>query len=156
MKFKILILCFFFSLSSSSQTLDETIDWIGSNSEGLAQVMYDESTGVLTLIKVQHLGPRSIMAFVSEIDPKAVASIDIKYGSDEWNDIQLNFKTGGTNVKSYTVNKDWELTMDPINTRMFGFDINLKTSRDYLPKFKKAYLHLFRQIGITVKDGDMF
>jgi len=157
MNIKILVVFYLIAYSSIAQTFDETESWITRKSGGGQQVAYDESQGILLLLKVQHLSPTQIVTYITEIDPTAVNSIDVRYGKDGWNNVTLNFKTGGTNVKSYIFNKNNEIIWgDPINTHMYGFDVNIETSREQILKFKKAYIHLFKQLGVPVKDGDMF
>ena len=93
---------------------------------------------------------------MNEIAPNDVKSISVKYGDDGWNSINLNFKSSGSTVYYYTVDKDFEVIGEIKSINKYGMNISIQSDRDLINSFKKAYIHLFKTIGIEVKDGNMF
>lgn len=155
MKKQLILILLFTSSFCFSQTQEETLDWITRNSEGREQAFYDENNGKLLLLSVRQAG-NLLTTFVNEIDPNDVKSISVKYGDDGWNSINLNFKSSGSTVYYYTVDKDFEVIGEIKSINKYGMNISLKSDRDLINSFKKAYIHLFKTIGIEVKDGNMF
>jgi hypothetical protein len=138
-----------------SQSQEETMDWITRNSDGREQVFYNENDGTLHLLAVRQAG-NLLSTFVNEINPKDVKSISVKYGNDGWNSINLNFKSSGSTVDYYTVDKNYEVIGEIKSINKYGMNISIESDRELIDSFKKAYIHLFKTIGIEVKDGNMF
>jgi len=155
MKKQIILILLFASSFCFSQTQEETLDWITRNSEGREQVIYDKENNVLMLLAVRQAGSL-LTTFVNEINPNDVKSISVKYGNDGWNSINLNFKSSGSTVHYYTVDKDFEVIGEIKSINKYGMNISIESDRDLINSFKKAYIHLFKTIGIEVKDGNMF
>ncbi|EMY82723.1 hypothetical protein pgond44_01340 [Psychroflexus gondwanensis ACAM 44] len=144
-----------FTTVSFSQSQEETTDWITRNSDGREQVFYNENDGTLHLLAVRQAG-NLLTTFVNEINPKDVKSISVKYGNDGWNSINLNFKSSGSTVDYYTVDKNYEMIGEVKSINKYGMNISIESDRELIDSFKKAYIHLFKTIGIEVKDGNMF
>jgi hypothetical protein len=144
-----------FTTVSFSQSQEETIGWITRNSDGREQVFYNENDGTLHLLAVRQAG-NLLTTFVNEINPKDVKSISVKYGNDGWNSINLNFKSSGSTVDYYTVDKNFEIIGEVKSINKYGMNISIQSDRELIDSFKKAYIHLFKTIGIEVKDGNMF
>ena len=144
-----------FTTVSFSQSQEETMDWITRNSDGREQVFYNENDGTLHLLAVRQAG-NLLTTFVNEINPKDVKSISVKYGNDGWNSINLNFKSSGSTVDYYTVDKNFEVIGEIKSINKYGMNISIESDRELIDSFKKAYIHLFKTIGIEVKDGNMF
>ncbi|MBK5214606.1 MAG: hypothetical protein JJE55_13205 [Flavobacteriaceae bacterium] len=151
------------NLTVNAQTFEETQQWITNNVNSSTwyfshQVSYDYNSEKLLLIKVL-INPR-LSAIVREINPANVTSVSISKAesNDGLKSIRLNFKYGGTKVKSYFVDDKFEIIEGvPIQeTNMHGLDIYAECDLDKLKKIKKAYIHLFNELGIKVKDGDYF
>ncbi|WP_437373870.1 hypothetical protein [Maribacter litoralis] len=153
--FKIILVFFLFINVSFSQSLEETIEWIGRNSSGREQIEYDKNENILYFFSLRRAGNNQA-TFVNAINPVDVNSISLKYGQDGWNSVKLNFKKGGTIVTKYWLNEKSEIEGEPTETKMYGFDISLNCSKELIEKYKKAFLHLFKELGIEVKDGDYF
>lgn len=145
----------FFTIITFSQTQEETLGWITRNSDGREQAYYNEEDGTLHLLAVRQAG-NLLTTFVNEINPKDVKSISVKYGNDGWNSINLNFKSSGSTVEYYTVDKNFEIIGDVKTINQYGINISIESDRELIDSFKKAYIHLFKTIGIEVKDGNMF
>lgn len=144
-----------FATVSFSQSQEETLDWITRNSEGREQAFYNENDETLHLLAVRQAG-NLLTTFVNEINPKDVKSISVKYGNDGWNSINLNFKSSGSTVNYYTVDKDFEIIGEVKSINKYGMNISIESDRELIDSFKKAYINLFKTIGIEVKDGNMF
>jgi len=144
-----------FTTVSFSQSQEDTMDWITRNSDGREQVFYNEDDGTLHLLAVRQAG-NLLTTFVNEINPKDVKSISVKYGNDGWNSINLNFKSSGSTVDYYTVDKNFEIIGEVKSINKYGMNISIQSDRELIDSFKKAYIHLFKTIGIEVKDGNMF
>lgn len=144
-----------FSFFSFSQSQEETLDWITRNSNGREQIFYNENDGTLLLLSVRQAG-NLLTTFVDEINPNDVKSISVKYGNDGWNSINLNFKSSGAFVNYYTVDKDFEVIGEIKSIKKYWMNISIECDQELIDSFKKAYIHLFKTIGIEVKDGNMF
>ncbi len=150
-----LIALLFFTTVSFSQSRDETMDWIKRNSDGREQVFYNEKEETLNLFAVRKAG-NLLATFVNEINPKDVKSISVKYGNDGWNSINLNFKSSGSIVEYYAVDKNFEIIGEIERIKKYAMNISIESNRELIDSFKKAYIHLFKTMGIEVKDGNMF
>jgi hypothetical protein len=155
MKKVLIIILLLISSFSFSQSQEETMDWITRNSDGREQVFYNENDEILHLLAVRQAG-NLLTTFVNEINPKDVKSISVKYGNDGWNSINLNFKSSGSTVDYYTVDKNFEVIGEIKSINKYGMNISIESDRELIDSFKKAYIHLFKTIGIEVKDGNMF
>lgn len=144
-----------FTTVSFSQSQEETMDWITRNSDGREQVFYNENDGTLHLLAVRQAG-NLLTTFVNEINPKDVKSISVKYGNDGWNSVNLNFQSSGSTVDYYTVDKNYEIIGEVKSINKYGMNISIESDKELIDSFKKAYIHLFKTIGIDVKDGNMF
>ncbi|PWI31551.1 hypothetical protein DI383_02470 [Flavobacteriaceae bacterium LYZ1037] len=150
----LIIICLFFNITFS-QSLEETIGWIGQNTDGREQVSYDQENHKLSIISVRQF-QNLLTAFVKEIDPNSVNSIGIIQDKNGWNSVVLNFKDGYANVKSYMRDKDFKVTGSVTNNNRAFLEIKVECDKEKILKFKKAFLHLFKTIGVQVKDGDLF
>lgn len=143
------------SALSFSQSQVETTEWITRNSNGREQVIYKGTENTLLLLAVRQSG-NLLSTYVHEINPNDVKSISVKYGNDGWNTVQLNFKSSGSIVYYYSVDKNFKVIGEVKSINKYGMDITIECDRDLINSFKKAYLHLFKTIGIDVKDGNIF
>lgn len=157
------ILIFFMSFQLFAQSFEETQQWITFNVSSKKwdisnQVSYDSSTGMLKLINVSTYP--SLSATVSEINPKHVASVSLSdtNRSDGLKSIRLNFRSGGTKVKSYFVDDKFRINRSlPVEERnMYGYEIFAECGLEKIKSIKKAYINLFNKLGVPVKDGDYF
>lgn len=139
---------------SFSQTLNETIDWITRESDGREQVKYDKETNTLFLISVRQMD--KMVSFVNEISPNDVKSISVKNNGGGWQLLNLNLKREGVDITYYTLDHNFELISEIKNQRQYGIGISIECDETLINKFKKAYIHLFKLLGVEVKDGDMF
>lgn len=155
MKTTTLIIFFLFFNITFSQSLDETIGWIGQNTNGREQVYYDKENHKLSINSVRQ-AHNSLTVFVKEIDPNSINSIGILNGQGGWNSVVLNFKNGYGNVTRYMRDENFEITGNKTNGDMAYLNIKVQCDYDKILKLKKAFLHLFKTIGVQVKDGDLF
>jgi|GEM_PF-5892370 hypothetical protein len=154
MKNILLILLILISNYNIAQTSQETIDWIGRNSNGREQLFFDKNEGILFLISVR--GDYNEALFVHEIIAKDVQSVSFKLGKNGWNSLYLNFIHSGSYVKSYTIDSNFNKTSEVNNTHQYAVQISLPVDESLIKSFKKAFIHLFNTLGYHIKDGDMF
>lgn len=148
----------FFLISTfiaSSQSLDETIQWIGMNSKGREYVQYDKKTDKLQFISKRTLPDdgRATLHIV-EFNYKNVSTISLVPDDETWNIIVITFKSetnikflSGISVKNAKAVGDSKSSVHPIT---------LKVDLEIAKKYQKAYLHLFKILGVTVKNGNYF
>jgi len=72
--------------------------------------------------------------------------------------IVLNLKDGASNTRTYLAN--YNSTVSKSNKieekQMASIPILAEGNLDHAKKIKLAYINLFQQLGINVKDGDTF
>jgi len=153
-KFILLLILMGSGSTCLSQTMDETMDYITRVSQGREQVMYDKNKNIFMLISVRESG--GLISFVKEINPEEVNSVTVRNGNDGWNSINLNFKSGGSDVYDYTVDKNFDLLDEVEKNHQYGVNISIPADENQIKKFQKAYIHLFKLLGVEVSDGEMF
>jgi len=145
-----------------SQSLEETSNWIASNAGAPNQmfsnaVAYNAKTNKLLLYK-NYSAPFKFRK-VTEIDPAQVNSISLSETDRKsgLRGIVLSFKTGGSNTRIYLANNNTRVTkVNKIKEiQMYEFPILAEGSLEHAKKIKMAYINLFHQLGINVKDGDI-
>lgn len=163
MKNKIFIIGFLIiSQISYTQSLEETTNWIENNAGAPNSmfsntVVYNKQTNRL-LLYINYSAPFKFRK-VTEIDPTQVSSISLceKPNKKGLRGIQLNFKKGGSKTKIYLANNDTRVTKvnKVAEKQMYEFPILAEGNLAHAKRIKTAYLNVFQQLGIPVRDGDM-
>lgn len=163
MKIKFFLISFLIvSQFCYSQSLEETSNWIENNAGAPNSlfsntVVYNTQTNKLLLYK-NYSAPFKFRK-VTEIDPKDVSSISLYEANKKGlRGILLNFKKGGSNTKIYLANNDTRVTkVNKVEEiQMYAFPIMAEASLEHAKRIKKAYINVFQQLGLNVKDGDTF
>jgi hypothetical protein len=154
-KLVIIILFNFISNFTFSQTFEETSKWISNNSNGSVQIFYSNVKKQIEFVSVRSAG-NSQSAFVNSFNPKDVISISTisdKYGKHK---LRLNFKNNGTLVTKAMYDDNSKIVGDINKINMYGFDIQLDCDKEMAERHKKAFVNLFKQLGVTLSNGDIF
>jgi hypothetical protein len=151
----LLLILLLYGTMCKAQTLDETYAYISRVSDGKEQVIYDKEQNVLLLVSVRQIGG-GLMTFVNQITPQDVKSVSVKEGKGGWNSINLNFKTNGATVYNYRVDRNFDIIGEIDNNRQYGINISIECDKTQIEKLQKAYIHLFKLLGVTVTDGEIF
>ncbi|HLA55246.1 MAG TPA: hypothetical protein VK623_04060 [Flavobacterium sp.] len=155
MKNIITILIILITNIALGQTFNETKDWISSNTKGSEQVLFLKEDNQIYFLSVRQAGTL-LTTFSNNFDPRAVVSISSVKDENNKYSIKLKFKEGGTIVTKLMLdkNKNPVGSVDKIN--MLGWKIYVEADKEMISRFKKAYIHLFKELGIQLKDGDIF
>ena len=156
MKKKYLLILLFITAKISSQTFSETAHWISRESQSMQQVIYNNKLKNVDIVRLYNYPNISRFVVVNNIDPKAIESISIKKDSDGNYNLRINFGSKGTIVSMEKFDDNNKLVGGITKTKMYGLEIYLGVDSDKIKRFKKAYLHLFNQVGANAKDGDIF
>lgn len=151
------------SLTIYSQTLEETTNWIEENATApnsmfTNTIFYDIQSHKLLLCK-NYAAPFKFRK-ITEIDPAQVSSISLDENSKNsgLRSIVLNLKDGASNTRTYLAN--YNSTVSKSNKieekQMASIPILAEGNLDHAKKIKLAYINLFQQLGVNVKDGDTF
>lgn len=141
---------------SYSQTIQETIGWINKNSQGRHKVLFIEKTNRIQLIKVDIIPGVIESAKVQEFNSKDVTMISAPTKNNEWNDLIFNFKKGGAEVTSFTIIDNSKTRSGESKKIVPGIVADIKSNEEMILNYKKAYLNLFKKIGVNIKDGDFY
>jgi hypothetical protein len=157
----------------NAQSFEETQQWIASNASAKnytkvnQQVFHSESKKLIYFIKVLEYpsGGHTFISFV--FDPKKASSISIdkQKDSDGGHNLTLWFSES-TNVHSVSIPDTppytgTRLSNDYIERlevkeggKKRGTEIYLSCSMEQIKSVENAYIHLFKTLGYTIKDGD--
>ncbi|MDD3722102.1 MAG: hypothetical protein PHW92_06415 [Lutibacter sp.] len=145
-----------------SQILEETSNWIENNAGAPNSlfsntVSYNAETNKLLLYK-NYSAPFKFRK-VTEIDPKDVSSISLYEANKKsgLRGILINFKNGGAKTKIYLANNKTRVTKanKVEEKQMYEFPIMAEGNLEHVKRIKIAYLNVFWQLGIPIKDGDI-
>ena len=141
-----------------SQTFGETANWIQMNaSSQLAKynnyVQYNRQTKKLILGKTYV--DNGVMSLITEINPQDVSFISLDQSSinNEFKGIIIHFHKSSI-VKSYTTVDNSDVENNVEIYKKPALLIQAECNIEKIKKIKKAYINLFRQLGVSVKDGD--
>jgi hypothetical protein len=149
-----LLLLSIFTSNISSQTLEETIDWIYRNGKGRETVNYDYSTKKLQIISFRGDDWTS----VEEFDPKDIKSVKIDYKKENWNSIQLHFDLSkDIYYSTFSLDSDFKEETGTRKRYKNGrayIDLYLNADREKIKQFKNAFLNIFKKLGININDDE--
>lgn len=149
----ILLITLLFSQNFKSQSFDETSQWIGNNTKGKCQTYLDSKSKLLVIVKsfaFMSYGRLIQGSDYSAFDPKAVANISQVQNSNGYN-LNITFQKYGTTVYSWS---DEDKTISKMKRP--GMTVEVDASSEMIPKFKKAFLNLFKTLKVNVTDVDIF
>jgi len=147
------LLLFIFSNNISSQSLDDTFDWISRNSKGRETVDYDYNTKKLQIISF-----RGDWISVEEFNPKDIKTIKVSYKKDNWNSIQLHYDLS-KDIYYSTYSLDSEFNEKPGTRKNYKngivyIDLYLNVDKEKIEQFKNAFLNIFKKLNIKITDDD--
>lgn len=136
----------------NSQTFDETTRWISSKSD--QQIFYDSKNKKIDFVRVYNFeGP--IRAVSNSLNPHNIVSVSISKDIDGKYNLELNFKKTGTLVRLSTYDQNKQLSSST-QINMYGLSIYFGVDMNMITRLKTAFIHMFKTIGIEIKDGDIF
>lgn len=172
---KTLIISFLLMINFNvkAQSFEETQQWIINNAKAKnyttvnQQVFYSESKKLMYFIKVLEYpsGGHTFISFV--FDPKNASSISIdkQKDSDGGHNLTLWFSES-TKVHSVSIPDTPPYTGTRLSNDFVenlevkegsprrGVEIYLSCGMEQIKSVKKAYIHLFKTLGYTIRDAD--
>ena len=170
MKKSLTILLLIFYFIAKAQSFKETQQWISNNAKAdnpsvNQQVYYSVSKKMIYFIEiVEH--SRGYHSYISSVfDPKKATSISIDKDVDGEFNLTLWFYES-TMVNTLVISDTPPYTgtyltddyLEKLNVKAGikrrAIDIHLYCDIDQITRVKKAYIHLFKTLGHTIKDED--
>ena len=93
---------------------------------------------------------------MNSFNPKDVVSASMLGDKNDKYSIRLNFRTSGTPVTKKMYDGNRKIVGDINEIKMYAFDIYVDCDKEMAERYKKAFINLFKQIGVTIKNGDIF
>jgi len=144
-----------------SQTYAETANWIQMNAGSQSgkynnYVQYDSQNKKLIIGKIYN-DVRGVTSWVMEINPKDVSFISLDQSSinSEFKGVIIHFNKSSI-VKNYFTEGNSSVETNVEISKRPAISIQSECDLEKIKKIKKAYINLFRQLGVNVKDGDAF